>query len=493
MAAIGHLKKQWATLDSQLKNMRATATKSNAAWAIITANSRPVAAKTVPNTTPVITACSAPMRLNSVQPFRVRSGEALSFVLTGNASRPKMPTHMGAAPQVGQVLGHYRLLERLGEGGMGVVWRAEDTRLQRQVALKFLLADAAHDSTRRKRFEQEARAAAVLSHPGIATVHELAGADDQTFIVFEYVPGTTLRSSIIPGGASTGELLDIAADVADALAAAHAAGMVHRDLKPENVMRMPSGRCKVLDFGLARISDAPSEGLTRSYLTTPGIVLGTVGYMAPEQLEGKPVDFRADIFAFGTLLYELATGVHPFHGSSSASTIVSIVKEEPRPLTERCRLHPAELDRIVRKCLRKNREERYQSTLDLLVDLRSLKRELSTSGVSSPVGAQESADGLRHQAANPLTESTFVLTERVCRKLNRATLDPRIIGDHLCYADNQVRSDVLVIFLHGLGLDHLDFEPILKRLAYRGLSPTLYGCEPDRRARISLSLADHVV
>jgi serine/threonine protein kinase/TolB-like protein/Tfp pilus assembly protein PilF len=401
---------------------------------------------------------------------------------------------MGAALHAGQVLGHYRLLERLGEGGMGVVWRAEDTRLQRQIALKFLLADAAHDSARRQRFEQEARAAAALSHPRIATVHELTGADDQIFIVFEYVPGTTLRTSIVPGGISTENLLGIAADIADALAVAHAAGVVHRDLKPENVMRMPSGHCKVLDFGLARISVAPtSDGVTRSYLTSAGMVLGTVGYMAPEQLEGKPADFRADIFAFGTLLYELATGVHPFHGSSPASTIVSIVKEEPRPLTERCRSHPAELDRIVRKCLRKNREERYQSTLDLLVDLRSLKRELSTSSVSPAVGAQESADGLRHQAANPLTESTFVLTERICRKLNRATLDPRIIGDHLYYADNQVRSDVLVIFLHGLGLDHLDFEPILKRLAYRGLSPTLYGCEPDRRMRISLSLADHVV
>jgi len=375
---------------------------------------------------------------------------------------------------------------------MGVVWRAEDTRLQRQVALKFLLADAARDSTLRRRFEQEARAAAALSHHGIATVHELAGADDQTFIVFEYVPGTTLRSSIIAGGASTEELLGIAADVADALVAAHAAGVVHRDLKPENVMRMPSGRCKVLDFGLARLSTSPTpEGETRTNLTTAGMVLGTVGYMAPEQLEGKPVDFRADIFAFGTLLYELATGVHPFHGSSSAATIVSIVKEEERPLTERNRSQPAELDRIVRKCLRKDREERYQSTLDLLVDLRSLKRELAATSDSSHVGAQESE--LRNQAANTLVESAFVLSERVCRKLNRTTLDPHIIGDHLCYADNQVRSDVLVTFLHGLGSDHHGFEPILKRLAYRGLSPTLYGCEPDRQARISLSLADHVV
>src|SRR5215472_695258 len=153
--------------------------------------------------------------------LRAHAGGMCCRVLTGTPPRPKMPKTMGAALHVGQVLGHYRLLERLGEGGMGVVWRAEDTRLQRQIALKFLLADAAHDSARRQRFEQEARAAAALSHPRIATVHELTGADDQIFIVFEFMPGTTLRTSIVPGGIPTEELLDIAADIADALVAAH--------------------------------------------------------------------------------------------------------------------------------------------------------------------------------------------------------------------------------------------------------------------------------
>src|SRR5215471_16847829 len=401
---------------------------------------------------------------------------------------------MGVAPQSGHVLAHYRLLEKLGEGGMGVVWRAEDTRLQRQVALKFLPPDAAHDASRRLRFEQEARAAAALSHSGIATVHELAGSDDQTFIVFEYVPGATLRDSIAPGGVATEELLNVAADIADALAAAHAAGVVHRDLKPENVMRTPSGRCKVLDFGLARISGPPTpEGMTRSHLTSAGMVVGTVGYMAPEQLEGKPVDFRADIFAFGALLYELATGVHPFQRDSSALTIAAILKEDPPPLIERNRLHPAELDRIVRKCLRKRAEDRYQSTLDLLVDLRSLKHELSMTTASSTATAQQSTDAPQAPVVPTLTQCAFTLTERLCRKLNRATLDPRIIGDQLCYVDNGVRSSILVIFLHGLGLDHREFEPVLKRLPYRGLSPTLYGWEPERRARIPLSLADHVV
>ncbi|MBI3405401.1 MAG: serine/threonine protein kinase [Acidobacteria bacterium] len=285
---------------------------------------------------------------------------------------------MDAAPQPGRVFDHYRVLEKLGEGGMGAVWLAEDTRLGRKVALKFLPLEAAKDPVRRQRFELEARSAAALSHPGIATVHELAEFEGQTSIVFEYVPGASLRSRVVHGGLSRDELLEIAGDIADALAAAHAAGVVHRDLKPENVMRTPSGDCKVLDFGLARINVAAKSEVdaeTRTNLTSAGMVLGTVGYMAPEQLEGKEVDFRCDIFAFGTLLYELATGIHPFQGGSSASTIAAIMNAEPPPLTQRNTVHPPELERIVRKCQRKRREERYQSTSDLAVDLKTLKRE----------------------------------------------------------------------------------------------------------------------
>ncbi len=396
---------------------------------------------------------------------------------------------MGMAPQRGRVVAKYRLFEKLGEGGMGVVWRGEDVRLGRQVALKFLTAEAAHDPGRRQRFEQEARAAAGLSHPGIATVYELVEAEGQIFIAFEYVPGVTLRNSVTAGGLPPEELLDIAVDLADALASAHAAGIVHRDLKPENLMRMPSGHCKVLDFGLARFnSPAAGYGATRTYVTEQGTVMGTVAYMAPEQLEGKSVDFRADIFSFGTLLYELATGIHPFAGSSSASIAAAVLKDDPRPLHERAPVHPAELERIIRKSLRKRREERYQSTLDLVVDLRSLRRELK-----SGTAVQSSTQAQSAPVAPALTECSFTLTERLCRKINRATLDPRIIGDRLSYVDNQVASDVLVLFLHGLGLDHREFEPVLRRLPYRGLSPTLYGYEPNRKARISLSFADHVV
>ncbi len=285
---------------------------------------------------------------------------------------------MLASPEPGLVLDHYRLKEKLGEGGMGAVWLTEDTRLGRKVALKFLPLDAAHDPVRRQRFEQEARAVAALSHPGIAAIYELAEADGQTYIVFEYVPGTTLRNVVRPGGLSSGELLDIAVEVAAALAAAHGVGVVHRDLKPENVMRTPSGACKILDFGLARLpvsTTTPEAAETKSILTSPGMVVGTAPYMAPEQLEAKEVDFRCDIFAFGTLLYELAAGVHPFRAGSSASTLANILTVEPQPLAQRNRTLPAELERIVRKCLRKRREERYQSTLDLAVDLANLKRD----------------------------------------------------------------------------------------------------------------------
>lgn len=263
---------------------------------------------------------------------------------------------------------------------MGVVWLAEDARLGRKVALKFLPPDAATDPSRRQRFEQEARAAAVLSHPGIATVHELGECDGQMYIVFERVQGVTLRMLLTGRGLARNEVLDIAVDVAEAMAAAHVAGVVHRDLKPENVMRTPDGECKVLDFGLARVTAAAQslDSLTRSNLTAAGTLVGTVGYMAPEQLEGKDVDFRADIFSFGTLLYELATGAHPFSGDSAASTIAAIMTADPPPLTQRNQLQPAELERIVRKCLRKRRDERYQSTRDLAVDLRNLRRELSS-------------------------------------------------------------------------------------------------------------------
>ncbi len=288
---------------------------------------------------------------------------------------------------IGALLGDYRILAKLGEGGMGVVYLAEDVRLGRQVALKTLSPEFARDPERRKRFLTEARAAAALSHPSVAAVYELEERGDDVFIIFEYVEGRTLRTLVTTHGVPLSQLLKIATQVASALEAAHAKGIVHRDLKPENVMLGSSGEVKVLDFGLARFDSGVFGGgsTTQSFgLTQAGTVMGTVGYMSPEQLEGKPTDFRSDVFSFGVLLYELASGTHPFAGETPASTIANVMAQEPPPLTATNALHPQELERIVRKCMRKSRDERYQSTRELLVDLKNLKRDSGEARVVTP-------------------------------------------------------------------------------------------------------------
>ncbi len=283
---------------------------------------------------------------------------------------------------IGQTVSHYRVLEKLGEGGMGVVYLAEDTRLGRKVALKALSPEFVRDPDRRKRFQQEARAAAVLTHPGIATVYEFEEIGEDLFIAFEYVRGDNLRAAVNRGPMELNVLLKTATDIARALTAAHTHGVVHRDLKPENVIRTAEGDSKILDFGLARFQPSALESDNASTrLTDPGSIVGTISYMAPEQLESKDADFRSDIFSFGILVYELATGMRPFEGASRASTISRILSAEPVSLLQRNPVAPPELDRIVRKCLRKRPEERYQSTRDLAVDLESLRRD-SESGIS---------------------------------------------------------------------------------------------------------------
>ena len=295
---------------------------------------------------------------------------------------------------VGQTISHYRIEEKLGSGGMGQVYRATDIRLGRAVAVKALAPEFARDPKRRLRFQKEARAAASLNHPGIASVYALEEIGEELYIVYEYVPGQTLRPLITRGDTGLGALLEMAAGIARGLAAAHAGDIVHRDLKPENIMRTPGGECKILDFGLARFQPEALDAATLSAaITDPGGIVGTVAYMSPEQLEARETDFRTDIFSFGVLLYELVAGARPFQGASAASTIACILTAEPPPLSQRNPLSPPELERIVRKCLRKRREERYQSTQDLAVDLEQLRRNASP----ATLPAQPADTGILHQ------------------------------------------------------------------------------------------------
>ena len=275
---------------------------------------------------------------------------------------------------------HYRILNMLGSGGMGEVYLAEDTNLGRNVAIKFLSEELESDAHARIRFVREAHAAAQLDHPNICAIHEVCEEAGRSFIVLQYVEGGTLAGRMRNKPLGLIECLEIAAQVADALAEAHSHGIIHRDINPKNIMLTARHQAKVLDFGLAKVirdrSLIKSEAVTESILTEPEVMVGTVPYMSPEQVRGESLDARSDIFSFGAMLYEMITNHQPFTAESAAMTILAIVTKEPAPLARYSRDVPAELERIVSKALRKDRCERYQTTTDLLIDLTSLKHHL---------------------------------------------------------------------------------------------------------------------
>jgi serine/threonine protein kinase/Tol biopolymer transport system component len=291
----------------------------------------------------------------------------------------------------GTRIGPYEVLAPLGAGGMGEVWKARDTRLGREVAIKLLPEALASDRDRLSRFEQEARSASALNHPNIITIYEIGSIDSVSYIAMELVQGRTLRDLIVEGPLPARRLLALAAQIADALARAHEAGIIHRDLKPENLMATRDGLVKVLDFGLAKLA-LPESGEVSAMPTLaqpetqPGVVLGTVGYMSPEQASGKPVDFRSDQFSFGSILYEMATGKRAFSRGTTAETLVAIIREEPEPLGSLVPRAPAAVRWVIERCLAKDPEERYASTRDLARDLTHLRDHVSeVSAEAAPV------------------------------------------------------------------------------------------------------------
>ena len=326
----------------------------------------------------------------------------------------------------GTRLGPYEILAPLGAGGMGEVYRARDTRLGREVAIKVLSAEFSADPQRRARFEQEARAASALNHPNIVAIHDIGAHDGHLFIAMEHIDGRTLRDQLESGRLPSSRVLDVGVQIADGLARAHAAGIVHRDLKPENVMISKDGFVKILDFGLAKLaavenSDESNVPTMAPQKTGAGTVMGTVGYMSPEQAAGRSVDFRSDQFSLGTILYEMAAGKRPFLRPTAAQTMTAIIQEDPEPIASINPKVPAPLRWIVDRCLSKEPDARYASTTDLARELKSLRDHLSEA-TSASVSAGIPAAKARRPSAPLIAAALLAVAAAAALLSNRLTL-----------------------------------------------------------------------
>jgi serine/threonine protein kinase/Tfp pilus assembly protein PilF len=348
----------------------------------------------------------------------------------------------GAKVVAGQSIGHYKITVPLGAGGMGEVFLADDSRLGRKVALKFLSTHFPQDKRHLRRFQQEARAIAALSHPNVCMIHEVfETGEGRHCIVMEYVDGVTLRERIAEKPLNAGEAIDVAIQVASALSAAHATGIVHRDIKPENIMLRRDGYVKILDFGLAKLTetnaDLPgSEGETRALglKTLPGMVMGTVAYMSPEQARGLPVDVRTDVWSLGVVLYEMLAGQQPFKGATPTDVIISIAEREPTPLASSSPEVPIPLAGIVTKALAKDREQRYQTAEELLVDLKRLRHDLEVDVEDSKRAITATRSRVKTPGDQMDTSRFFPIRSTRARILTLAALAGVLIIAGLAYA-----------------------------------------------------------